>query len=100
MDKMSKAYVVTYVDYGDSADGKARTRGVFFDKAKAEEELAADMETYKRWFKAERRDIIERHWAIWHDDHHGCEWNIEEVNIPVSDLLDGCLQEADGEEGK
>ena len=78
---MSKAYIVTAVDYGDSVDGKARTIGVFFDKKKAEEELAKDMGTNKEFRKTERRDIIERHWAIWHDDHRGCEWNIEEVNI-------------------
>ena len=85
---MSKAYIVTAVDYGDSADGKARTIGVFFDKKKAEEELAKDMDTYKEFRKTERRDIIERHWAIWHDDHHGCEWNIEdkEVEIPLTSL--------------
>ena len=85
---MSKAYIVTAVDYGDSVDGKARTIGVFFDKKKAEEELAKDMDTYKGFFKTERRDIIERHWAIWHDDRHGCEWNIEdkEIRIPLTPL--------------
>ena len=85
---MSKAYIVTAVDYGDSVDSKARTIGVFFDKKKAEEELAKDMDTYKEFRKTERRDIIERHLAIWHDNNHGCEWNIEdkEVEIPLTPL--------------
>lgn len=92
---MSKAYIVTAVDYGDSVDGKARTIGVFFDKKKAEEELAKDMDTYKEFRKAERRDIIERHWAIWHDDRHGCEWNVEdkEVEIPLTPLQTTTLNE-------
>lgn len=93
--KMSKVYVVTAVDYGDSVDGKARTVGVFFNKDDAERELAKDMDTYKGYFESVGQKVTEEDCGIWHDDNHGCEWNIEdkEVEIPLTPTQTTTLNE-------
>jgi hypothetical protein len=55
-----KAWAVTYYEYGDSVDGKARVLGLF------ESEDAA-------------RDAMYRH-AV--EYKSGCEYNMEEVCLP------------------
>lgn len=80
---MSKAYIVTAVDYGDSVDGKARTIGVFFDRKTAEAAKVADIRGYRKGIAKEPTAYNEGKGWCYHDDHTGCEWNIEEVNIPL-----------------
>lgn len=86
--EMSKAYIVTAVDYGDSVDGKARTIGVFFDRDEAQKALNADMDTYKGHFESLGQKVTEDDLAVWHGEHHGCEWNVEEkdIRIPLTPL--------------
>lgn len=93
--KMSKAYIVTAVDYGDSVDGKARTIGVFFDRDKAQKALNEDMNTYIGYFESQGQIVTETELAVWHDDNHGCEWNIEdkEVEIPLTPTQTTTLNE-------
>lgn len=83
---MSKAYIVTAVDYGETVDGKARTIGVFFDREKAQAALDADMDGYLERYRKDGIEAKEEDLAVWHDDNHGCEWNVEEldVSIPLS----------------
>ena len=81
---MSKAYIVTAVDYGETCNGKARTIGVFFDKKEAERTLAADIDYYKAMHPTYKEGKL----AVTDDDGNGCEWNLEdvEVNIPLTTL--------------
>lgn len=83
-----KAYIVTAVDYGDSVDGKARAIGVFFDRDEAQKALEADMNTYKGYFTTLGQKVTEDDLAVWHNDNHGCEWNVEdkEILIPLTML--------------
>lgn len=83
---MSKAYIVTAVDYGETVDGKARTIGVFFDREKAQAALDADMDGYLERYRKDGIEAKEEDLAVGHDDNYGCEWNVEEldVSIPLS----------------
>ena len=103
---MSKAYVLTAVDYGDNVDGKARTLGVFFDRKAAEAAKVADIRGYRKGIAKEPTAYNEGKGWCYHDDHTGCEWNIEEVdvslpltNIQVTQLNLLAQQIANGEEG-
>lgn len=80
---MSKAYIVTAVDYGETVDGKARTIGVFFDREKAQAALDADMDGYIDRYKKDGIEVKEEDLAVWHDDNHGCEWNVEDVDVTI-----------------
>lgn len=83
---MSKAYIVTAVNYGKDCNGAAVTLGVFFDKKKAETTLAASMDSF---LKAAGKNYYEDELAIREKDgNNGCVWNIEdkEVEIPLTPL--------------
>lgn len=82
---MSKVYIVTAVDYGDSVDGKARTIGVFFDRDEAKKALNEDINTYKGHYETL---LYADDLAVWLDEHQGCEWNVEdkEIEIPLTPL--------------
>lgn len=82
--KMSKAYILTAVDYGDSVDGKARTIGVFFNRDEAQKVLNDDMDYYKAMHPTYKEGEL----AVTDDDGNGCEWNIEsmDVRIPLTPL--------------
>lgn len=97
---MSKAYIVTAVNYGKDCNGAAVTLGVFFDKKKAEATLAASMDSF---LKAAGKNYYEDELAIREKDgNNGCVWNIEdkEVEIPLTPLqiteLNGLAYKIDG----
>lgn len=99
---MSKAYVVTAVDYGETVDGKARTLGVFFDREEAQKRLDEDMEYYKAMHPTYKEGEL----AVTDDDGNGCEWNVEDIDIRIpltplqfTELNLIAQQIADGEEG-
>lgn len=82
-----KVFVATYVDVGDSCDGKARTLGVFPTEELAKEEVEKDMAHHIDAMVNERRDmssakIDANGMSIYVDDYHGCEWNVEEIDYP------------------
>lgn len=81
---MSKVYIVTAVDYGDSVDGKARTIGVSFDRDEEQKVLDGDMDYYKCMHPTYKEGRL----AVTDDDGNGCEWNIEsmDVRIPLTPL--------------
>lgn len=90
---MSKAFVITAVDYGDTVDGKARVVGVQFDRNKAQEILNRDMEEYKKSAgpNYEEGDDL----SVWEKGgDNGCEWNVEEVNVnhPLTPLQEDVLK--------
>lgn len=76
---MSKAYILTVVDYGETCDGKARTLGVYFDRKEAQRTLDADIDDYK----AMHPTYTESELAVTDEDGNGREWNIEEKDIII-----------------
>ena len=83
-----KRWIVTYVDRGETCDGKARVLTVCATKDEARNEVRADIE---KWAddRAGMPIIVDfdkmsakYDWKTL-DNADGCEWNIEEVEIPV-----------------
>lgn len=72
-------YVVTYIEYGDSVDGRPRALGIYDMKEEAEKAIKEDMETY-----AESLGMFyEEDWCVWASPEekwvNGCAWNISEI---------------------
>lgn len=79
-----KVWVATVVDSGDSCDGKARTLGVFFAKEKAKKLVEKDIGSYVKYAEKGGLELevsYGRMTAHTSDYRHGCEWNIEEVEV-------------------
>lgn len=82
-----KRWIVTYVDRGETCDGKARVLTVCSTKEEAQNEVRADIE---KWADDRAGDNVvvdfdkmtASYWDCARADN-GCEWNIEEVEIPV-----------------
>lgn len=83
-----KKFIVTVVDTSETADGKARVLDICKTKEEAQTVVRNDIE---HW--ADERTGIpivvdfdkmsaKYNWKTL-DDADGCEWNIEEVEIPI-----------------
>ena len=81
---MKKLWIAVYVDRGETCDGKPRVLKACATKEEARSEVRADIE---KWADDRAGENIEvdfdkmsasyREWL-----QEGCEWNIEEVEIP------------------
>lgn len=71
----SRRWAVTYVDYGETCDGKARIHGIYESRAKAVAELEKDMERYAGENPMATLDMVD--WSADLGDNAGCEWNVE-----------------------
>ena len=81
---MKKLWIAVYVDRGETCDGKPRVLKACATKEEALGEVRADIE---KWADDRAGENIEvdfdkmsasyREWL-----QEGCEWNIEEVEIP------------------
>ena len=84
---MSKAYILTAVDHGETCDGKARTLGIHFAYEDAARAKSEDMTTYRNTCLAlsgrEPLYYNEGRGYCHIDVGQGCEWNIEEVDIRI-----------------
>lgn len=74
-------HVVTYIEYGDGADGRSRALGIYDTREEAEQAIEKDMDTY-----GESLGIYySEDWGVWGspDDKwkYGCAWNINEVTL-------------------
>lgn len=73
-------YVVTYIEYGDSVDGRARALGVYDSKEDADKAIQEDMATYAETLD----DPFIDNWTVWSSEdeiwENGCAWNITELN--------------------
>ena len=86
-----KKHIVTAVDTSDTSDGKARVLNVCNSREEAEAYVRADIE---KWAddRAGMPIVVDfdkmsakYNWETF-DDASGCEWNIEEVEIPSPSL--------------
>lgn len=85
MAKTIKRWVVLFVEYGDSVDGKARVHGVYPSLKEAVDEMGKAAEGYKVSLGL---DEIEHHGksvSVGSTDECGCEYSIEEIDVPIYD---------------
>ena len=79
-----KRFAVTYVEYGDSVDGKARILGLYRTHAEALCEMHIAAKRYYEELDLDRCDILKIDSAsVGSTDECGCEYRIDEVKIPV-----------------
>lgn len=86
---MSKMYIATAVDTGDTCDGRARVLAAGFDRSAVESEVNLDIANIKEWLVNTNKPFKEGVWTIDTDDGTmGFIWNVEEVEveIPLSPL--------------
>lgn len=77
-------FAVTYVEYGDSVDGKARILGLYMTHAEALCEMHIAAKRYYEDFGLDRCDILKYDSAsVGSTDECGCEYRIDKVEIPV-----------------
>jgi hypothetical protein len=74
-------WAVTYVEYGDSVDGKARVMGLFNSKEEAHYRMKEDAEAYMKDLGLEVK-VYEDSASVGDTDEVGCEYRIEKVKIP------------------
>lgn len=75
-----KLYVATYVDYGETCDGKARTLGVYTNKKEAEEYINDDIACFVDNNPENDLSVDYDKMRVWCDNSDiRCEWNINEV---------------------
>ena len=79
---MKKLWITTYVDHGETCDGKARVLKACATKEEAQNEVRADIEKWADNRAGENVEIdFDKMSASYRDRDEGCEWNIEEVEI-------------------
>lgn len=85
---MKKVWIATYVDHGATCDGKARILAVCTTKEEARNKVRADIE---KWAddRAGMPIVVDfdkmsakYNWETL-DDNGGCEWNVEETEVPA-----------------
>lgn len=77
-------FAVTYVEYGDSVDGKARILGLYRTHAEALCEMHLDANRYHDELGLDRCDFPDMDTAsVGSTDECGCEYRIDKVTIPV-----------------
>jgi len=85
---MKKIWIATYVDRGETCDGKARVLAACATEEEARNEVRADIE---KWAddRAGMPIVVDfdkmsakYDWKTL-DDADGCEWNVEAVEVPA-----------------
>lgn len=80
---MKKIWIATYVDHGETCDGKARVLKACMTKEEAQNEVRADIEKWADDHAGENIEVdFDKMSASYRDYDDGCEWNIEEIEIP------------------
>ena len=82
---MAKRWIVTAVDHGETCDGKARVLEVCKSKEEAEAYVRADIESWADERASEGIEVDFDHMSAHYDYNtdNRCEWNIEEVELPI-----------------
>ena len=79
--KSRELWCVTFVEYGDSVDGKARVMGLFKSKEEAHLRMKENAEGYMKNLGLEVK-VYEDSASVGSADEVGCEYRIEKVKIP------------------
>ena len=83
-------FAVTYVEYGDSVDGKARVLDAYESMEKAQSEMEKAAFNYRDALGLDEIKISNGSASVGSTDECGCEYRIDKVEIPV---FSGELQE-------
>lgn len=79
--KCRELWCVTYVEYGDSVDGKARVLNLFNTKEEAQAAMKEAAEGYLKDCGLEVR-VFSYSASVGSTDEVGCEYGIEKVKAP------------------
>lgn len=80
---MKKLWIAVYVDHGEDCDGKPRVLKACTTKEEAQNEVHADIEKFADDRAGENLEVdFDKMSASYRDYDEGCEWNIEETEIP------------------
>ena len=81
---MKKIWIAMYVESGETCDGKPRVLKACATKEEAQNEVRADIEDWADDRAGENVEVdFDKMSASYQDRDEGCEWCIEEVEIPV-----------------
>lgn len=81
---MKKIWIAMYVESGETCDGKARVLKACATKEEARNKVRADIEKWADDRAGENVEVnFDKMSASYQDRDEGCEWCIEEVEIPV-----------------
>lgn len=83
---MKTLWIVTAVDYGETCDGKARVLECCNTKEEAKSYVTSDIQNWADQRAGENIIVdFDKMSAKYKDSSidDGCEWNIEEVNVPI-----------------
>ena len=81
-EQFRELWCVTFVEYGDSVDGKARVLGLYRSKDEAHRGMEEDAENYKIELGLEDIRVYDDSASVGSTDEIGCEYMIEKVNVP------------------
>ena len=80
---MKKLWIAAYADRGETCDGKPRVLKACATKEEAQNEVRADIEDWADDRAGENVEVdFDKMSASYRDRDEGCEWNIEEVEVP------------------
>ena len=80
---MKKIWIAMYVESGETCDGKPRVLKACATKEEAQNEVRADIEDWTDDHAGENVKVdFDKMSASYQDRDEGCEWYIEEVEIP------------------
>lgn len=80
---MVHRWVVVFVEYGDSVDGKARVHGVYPSLKEAVDEMGKASESYKESLCLDDIEFHGKSASVGSTDECGCEYSIEEIDVPI-----------------
>lgn len=78
-----RRFIVTFVEYGDSVDWKARILDVFDTRKEAVAEMHAAARKYKDDLCLDALELYDDSASVGEVGECGCEYRIDEVTIPV-----------------
>lgn len=85
MAKKIKRWAVVFVEYGDSVDGKGRVMGLYRTKEDAQTDMVNAAKKYMEDLALEDIEIHGDSASVGSTDECGCEYSIDEVDIPLYD---------------
>lgn len=82
-----RRYIVTYVEYGDSVDGKARVLGVYANQKDAYIAMRDDANRYKNELCLDHLEVFGDSASVGETDECGCEYRIDmfDIGLVVTD---------------
>lgn len=82
----TKIWIATYVDHGETCDGKARVLDIFKSKEEASAAVRNDIEHWCDNHAGEDYAVdFDRMRTYFSENSDGCEWNIEERSLDVTE---------------